>query len=30
VRHLGADDRGGPNYTGQPSVTSYYTIDISQ
>lgn len=25
VAYLGADDRAGPNYTGQPSVTSYYT-----
>lgn len=23
-RYLGADDRTGPNYTGQPAVTSYY------
>jgi SAM-dependent methyltransferase len=23
-RYLGADDRAGPNYTGQPAVTSYY------
>ncbi len=23
-RYLGADDRSGPNYTGQPAVTSYY------
>jgi SAM-dependent methyltransferase len=23
--YLGADDRTGPNYTGQPAVTSYYT-----
>ena len=23
-RYLGADDRAGPNYTGQPSVDSYY------
>jgi len=30
VRYLGADDRGGPNYTGQPSVTSYYTFDASR
>ncbi|MBF9134513.1 methyltransferase domain-containing protein [Plantactinospora sp. S1510] len=24
-RYLGADDRAGPNYTGQPAVSSYYT-----
>ncbi|MER6947242.1 hypothetical protein ABT294_24720 [Nonomuraea sp. NPDC000554] len=24
-RYLGADDQAGPNYTGQPAVTSYYT-----
>jgi hypothetical protein len=23
-RYLGADDRAGPNYTGQPAVCSYY------
>jgi hypothetical protein len=23
-RYLGADDRAGPNYTGQPAVTSNY------
>jgi hypothetical protein len=23
-RYLGADDRAGPNYTGQPAVHSYY------
>ena len=23
-RYLGADDRAGPNYTGQPAVDSYY------
>ncbi|MEV4144021.1 hypothetical protein AB0J40_10155 [Amycolatopsis sp. NPDC049691] len=23
-RYLGADDRAGPNYTGQPAVRSYY------
>ena len=23
-RYLGADDRAGPNYTGQPAVNSYY------
>jgi hypothetical protein len=23
--YLGADDRAGPGYTGQPAVTSYYT-----
>ncbi|MEU5878261.1 class I SAM-dependent methyltransferase [Spirillospora sp. NPDC047279] len=23
-RYLGADDRSGPNYTGQPAVTSHY------
>jgi hypothetical protein len=22
--YLGADDRAGPNYTGQPAVSSYY------
>jgi len=26
VRYLGADDECGPNYTGQDSVTSYYSI----
>jgi SAM-dependent methyltransferase len=26
-RYLGADDRAGPNYTGQPAVHSYYTED---
>ena len=25
--YLGADDRSGPGYTGQPAVTSYYTED---
>jgi hypothetical protein len=25
--YLGADDRAGPGYTGQPAVTSYYTED---
>lgn len=25
-RYLGADDRAGPNYTGQPAVHSYYEI----
>lgn len=25
-RYLGADDHAGPNYTGQPSVRSYYEI----
>ena len=25
-RYLGADDRAGPNYTGQPAVDSYYEI----
>ncbi len=25
-RYLGADDRAGPNYTGQPAVTSHYEI----
>jgi SAM-dependent methyltransferase len=25
-RYLGADDRAGPNYTGQPAVNSYYEI----
>ncbi len=24
LRYLGADDRAGPNYTGQPAVNSYY------
>jgi hypothetical protein len=24
LRYLGADDRVGPNYTGQPAVASYY------
>ena len=28
-RYLGADDRAGPNYTGQPAVDSYYEpIDV--
>src|SRR5262245_60368202 len=26
-RYLGADDRAGPNYTGQPAVNSYYETD---
>ena len=26
-RYLGADDRAGPNYTGQPAVDSHYQID---
>jgi SAM-dependent methyltransferase len=26
-RYLGADDRAGPNYTGQPAVHSYYAAD---
>jgi SAM-dependent methyltransferase len=26
LRYLGADDRAGPNYTGQPAVDSYYEI----
>ena len=26
-RYLGADDRTGPNYTGQPAVTSHYEQD---
>jgi SAM-dependent methyltransferase len=26
LRYLGADDEHGPNYTGQDSVTSYYTV----
>jgi hypothetical protein len=25
-RYLGADDRVGPNYTGQPAVTSHYEV----
>ena len=25
-RYLGADDRAGPNYTGQPAVDSYYEV----
>ena len=25
-RYLGADDRAGPNYTGQPAVDSYYEM----
>ncbi|AMV38378.1 class I SAM-dependent methyltransferase [Planctomyces sp. SH-PL62] len=25
-RYLGADDRAGPNYTGQPAVDSYYAM----
>jgi SAM-dependent methyltransferase len=28
-RYLGADDRSGPNYTGQPAVTSYYALEGS-
>lgn len=28
VRYLGADDRVGPNYTGQPAVTSHYDLSI--
>ncbi|HET7489875.1 MAG TPA: methyltransferase domain-containing protein [Acidimicrobiales bacterium] len=27
-RYLGADDRGGPNRTGQPSVRSYYEVAV--
>ena len=27
-RYLGADDRAGPNYTGQPAVDSYYQPDV--
>jgi SAM-dependent methyltransferase len=27
-RYLGADDRAGPNYTGQPAVNSYYEKTI--
>jgi SAM-dependent methyltransferase len=27
-RYLGADDRAGPNYTGQPAVNSYYAVDV--
>lgn len=26
LKYLGADDEHGPNYTGQDSVTSYYTV----
>jgi trans-aconitate methyltransferase len=26
VRYLGADDRAGPNYTGQPAVNSHYEM----
>ncbi len=26
LKYLGADDEHGPNYTGQDSVTSYYTL----
>jgi hypothetical protein len=25
-RYLGADDQAGPNYTGQPTVDSYYEV----
>jgi len=25
-RYLGADDRAGPNYTGQPAIHSIYDI----
>jgi len=28
-RYLGADDQSGPNYTGQPAVTSYYQPEPS-
>lgn len=28
-RYLGADDQAGPNYTGQPSVHSYYEISAA-
>ena len=28
-RYLGADDRAGPNYTGQPAVDSYYDDRMS-
>lgn len=27
-RYLGADDRAGPNYTGQPAVRSYYELAL--
>jgi SAM-dependent methyltransferase len=27
--YLGADDRAGPNYTGQPAVCSYYREDLA-
>ncbi|MBX7219489.1 MAG: class I SAM-dependent methyltransferase [Blastocatellia bacterium] len=26
--YLGADDRSGPNYTGQPAVTSVYSVEF--
>jgi SAM-dependent methyltransferase len=26
LRHIGADDQVGPNYTGQPAVDSYYKV----
>ncbi|GGT09487.1 methyltransferase [Planobispora rosea] len=29
-RYLGADDRAGPNYTGQPAVNSYYRHTAGQ
>lgn len=25
LQYLGADDKAGPNYTGQPAVNSYYS-----
>ena len=29
-QYLGADDRAGPNYTGQPAVDSYYEWPMEQ
>jgi trans-aconitate methyltransferase len=29
-RYLGADDRVGPNYTGQPAVASFYSAQTSE
>lgn len=26
LRYLGADDASGPNYSGQPAVTSHYAL----
>ena len=28
--YMGADDKAGPNYTGQPAVNSYYAVELLQ